>query len=77
MSVHGAIVSNDESENNFHIFCFKSVPCGRWWGAAETERCYDDKRILMGLIRMEKGIENDPETVETGLGGGAGLSVRN
>ena len=77
MSVHGAIVSNDEYENNFHNFCFISVPCGRWWGTGETERCYYDKRIMIGLGRTEKGTKNDPETVETGWEGGARLSVRN
>ena len=47
----------------------------RMWGAGETERCYDNKRLLIGSGRMEEGTENDPETFETGGAGGDRISV--
>ena len=37
----------------------------RRWGAGVTERCHENKRLLMGGDSMEEGTENDPELVET------------
>ena len=48
----------------------------RRWGADETEKCYDNKRILVGDGRMEEGIENDPERVEKGGAVEARISVK-
>ena len=42
----------------------------RRWGAGDTERYNDDKRLLNGGGSMEEGTDNDQETVETcGAGG--------
>ena len=48
----------------------------RRWGAGETQRCYNEKRLLVGGGSMEEGTENNPETVETGGAGGARISVK-
>ena len=53
------------------------VPClERIWGAGETERCYNNKRLLMGGGSVEEGTENDPKTVETGGAVGDRISVK-
>ena len=38
----------------------------RRWGAGDTEKCFVNKRLLMGGGRLEKGTENDQETIDTG-----------
>ena len=40
------------------------------WGAGATERCYNDKRLLIRGRSDEEVIYKDPETVDTvGVGG--------
>ena len=43
----------------------------RRWGSGATERCYDNKRLLMGGVLGGGGNIEIPETVETGGEGGS------
>ena len=53
-----------------------TVPCReRRWVKGETERCYDEKRILMGGGRMEEVTKTDSETVDTSGAGWAIITV--
>ena len=45
------------------------------WVAGETERFCDYKKLLLEGGRMEEGIYNNQETVETGGAGGDIISV--
>ena len=42
----------------------------RTWVAGETERCYNNKRLLMGGELEEEGIQKGPENIEIGGAGG-------